>query len=124
MPQLLLELLSEETPARMQAQAGRDLDRMMRERLAAEGLLPEGLKTFAGARRLTLVAEGLPEAQKDRSEEVKGPRTNAPEQALEGFLRKNGLKKADLVERDGVWFATLHKAGRPTAAVVAEAVDG
>jgi glycyl-tRNA synthetase beta chain len=108
----------------MQAQAGRDLERMMRERLAAEGLLPEALKTFAGARRLTLVAEGLPEAQKDRSEEVKGPRTGAPEQALEGFLRKNGLKKGDLAERDGTWFATLHKPGRPTAEIVAEAVEG
>ncbi|WP_293461512.1 glycine--tRNA ligase subunit beta, partial [Phenylobacterium sp.] len=81
MPQLLLELLSEEIPARMQAGAARDLERMARERLAAEGLLPEALKTFAGARRLTLVAEGLPEAQKDRHEEVKGPRTSAPEQA-------------------------------------------
>jgi glycyl-tRNA synthetase beta chain len=124
MPQLLLELLSEEIPARMQAQAGRDLERMMRERLVAEGLLPEALKTFAGARRLTLVAEGLPEAQKDRSEEVKGPRTGAPEQALEGFLRKNGLTKGDLAERDGTWFATLHKPGRPTAEIVAEAVEG
>ena len=107
----------------MQAQAAKDLDRMMRERLAAEGLLPEALKTFAGARRLTLVAEGLSEAQKDRSEEVKGPRTTAPEQALEGFLRKNGLKKGDLVERDGVWFAMTHKPGRPTAEIVAEAVE-
>src|SRR5207253_11071902 len=82
MPQLLLELLSEEIPARMQAGAARDLERMARERLAAEGLLPEALKTFAGSRRLTLVAEGLPEAQKDRSEERKGPRTDAPEQPL------------------------------------------
>ena len=60
MPQLLLELLSEEIPARMQAQAARDLERLARERLAAEGFLPEALKTFAGPRRLTLVAEGLP----------------------------------------------------------------
>jgi len=123
MPQLLLELLSEEIPARMQANAARDLERMARERLAAEGLLPEALKTFAGARRLTLVAEGLPEAQKDRHEEVKGPRTSAPEQALDGFLRKNGLKKDDLTERDGVWFATLHRKGRPTPEIVAEMVE-
>ena len=66
MPQLLIELFSEEIPARMQAQAARDLDRMVRERLAEQGLLPEGLKTFAGPRRLTLVAEGLPAAQGDR----------------------------------------------------------
>src|SRR6185436_18566484 len=123
MPQLLLELLSEEIPARMQAGAARDLERMARERLAAEGLLPEALKTFAGSRRLTLVAEGLPAAQKDRSEEIKGPRANAPEQALEGFLRKNGLAKDQLVERDGVLFATLHRPGRPTAEIVAEAVE-
>jgi glycyl-tRNA synthetase beta chain len=124
MPQLLLELLSEEIPARMQAQAARDLERLARERLAAEGLLPEALATFGGARRLTLVAEGLPPAQKDRHEEVKGPRTSAPEQALDGFLRKNGLTKDQLTEKDGVWFATLHKAGRPTPEIVAELVQG
>ncbi|WP_293898053.1 glycine--tRNA ligase subunit beta [Phenylobacterium sp.] len=123
MPQLLLELLSEEIPARMQAQAARDLERMARERLAAEGLLPEALKTFAGSRRLTLVAEGLPAAQKDRHEELKGPRTNAPEQALDGFLRKTGLTRDQLIERDGVWFAHLHKAGRPTSEIVAEMVE-
>ena len=66
MPQLLIELFSEEIPARMQVQAARDFDRMVRERLAAEGLLPEGLKTFSGPRRLTLIAEGLPIAQGDR----------------------------------------------------------
>ena len=63
MPQLLLELFSEEIPARMQRQAARDLERMVRERLAAEGFLPEALTAFAGPRRLTLVAEGLPAAQ-------------------------------------------------------------
>ncbi len=123
MPQLLLELLSEEIPARMQANAARDLERLAREKLAAEGLLPEALKTFAGSRRLTLVAEGLPEVQKDRGEEIKGPRTNAPDQALDGFLRKTGLKKSDLTERDGVWFANLHRPGRPTPQIVAEMVQ-
>jgi glycyl-tRNA synthetase beta chain len=123
MPQLLLELLSEEIPARMQAQAAKDLERLARERLAAEGLLPEALKTFAGPRRLTLVAEGLPAAQPDRREEVKGPRTSAPEQALDGFLRKNGLTKDQIVERDGIWFADLHRPGRPTPEIVAEMTD-
>lgn len=123
MPQLLLELLSEEIPARMQANAGRDLERMMRERLAAEGLLPEALIAFAGARRLTLVAEGLPAAQADRHEELKGPKTSAPEQALDGFLRKTGLAKDQLVEKDGVWFATIHRPGRPTAQIVAAVVE-
>jgi len=124
MPQLLLELLSEEIPARMQANAARDLERMARERLAAEGLLPEALKTFGGARRLTLVAEGLPDRQPDRHEELKGPKTSAPDQALDGFLRKTGLTREELVEKDGVWFATVHKHGRPTAEIVAEMVQG
>jgi len=123
MPQLLLELFSEEIPARMQAQAARDLERMARERLAEEGLLPEALTTFAGSRRLTLVAEGLPPAQPDRREERKGPRTNAPDQAIEGFLRSTGLTRDQLVERDGVYFATIEKPGRPTAEIVAEMVD-
>jgi glycyl-tRNA synthetase beta chain len=123
MPQLLLELLSEEIPARMQANAARDLERLAREKLAAAGLLPEALATFGGSRRLTLVAEGLPGAQADRSEERKGPRTNAPDQAIEGFLRSTGLARADLVERDGVYFATLSKKGRPTPAIVAEMVE-
>ena len=124
MPQLLIELLSEEIPARMQAGAARDLERMARERLAAEGLLPEALKTFCGARRLTLVAEGLPAAQADRTEERRGPRANAPAQAIEGFLRSTGLTQADLVERDGVYFATLQRKGRPTPEIVAEMVEG
>ncbi|HEY3948255.1 glycine--tRNA ligase subunit beta [Phenylobacterium sp.] len=123
MPQLLLELFSEEIPARMQANAARDLERMAREKLAAEGLLPEALKTFAGPRRLTLVAEGLPAAQADRHEERKGPRVGSPDQAIEGFLRSTGLTRDQLTERDGVYFAHLHKAGRPTAAIVAEMVD-
>jgi glycyl-tRNA synthetase beta chain len=123
MPQLLLELFSEEIPARMQANAARDLERMAREKLAAEGLLPEALKTFAGPRRLTLVAEGLPAAQSDRHEERKGPRVGSPDQAIEGFLRSTGLTRDQLTERDGVYFAHLHKAGRPTAEIVAEMVD-
>ena len=123
MPQLLIELFSEEIPARMQAQAAKDFERLAREKLAAEGLLPEALTTFAGPRRLTLVAEGLAASQPDRHEEVKGPRTNAPEQALDGFLRKNGLTKDQLIERDGVWFAHLHRKGRATTEIVAEMVD-
>lgn len=123
MPQLLVELFSEEIPARMQAQAARDLERMAREHLAAAGFLPEALKTFAGPRRLTLVVEGLPIAQADRKEELKGPRVGAPPQALEGFLRKAGLTQDQLVERDGVWMAFLEKTGRPTPEIVAEMVE-
>ena len=124
MPQLLLELFSEEIPARMQQGAARDLERMASERLKAAGLTYEALTTFAGPRRLTLVVEGLPAATPDREEELKGPRTSAPEQALEGFLRKTGLTKDQLSERDGVWFAVVSEKGRPTAALIAEMVDG
>jgi glycyl-tRNA synthetase beta chain len=122
MPELLLELFSEEIPARMQAQAGRDLERMAREHLAKAGLTPESLTAYAGPRRLTLVAQGLPASTPDREEELKGPRANAPEQALEGFLRKTGLTKAQLTERDGVFFAALKTPGRATPEIVAEMV--
>ena len=105
MPQLLLELFSEEIPARMQAQAGRDLERMARERLAEAGFLPEAVKSFAGPRRLTLVIEGLLAAQPDRTEERKGPKVGAPQAALDGFLRSTGLTQDQLTERDGVYFA-------------------
>lgn len=123
MPQLLLELFSEEIPARMQAQAARDLERMARERLAEQGLLPEGLKTFASPRRLVLAADGLPPAQADRAEELKGPRVGAPDQAIDGFLRKNDLMRDQLTERDGVYFAVLDRKGRPTPQIVAEMVE-
>jgi glycyl-tRNA synthetase beta chain len=123
MPQLLLELFSEEIPARMQAQAAKDLERLAREKLAAEGYLPEALKAFAGPRRLTLVAEGLPLAQPDRHEDRKGPRVGAPDPAIEGFLRSTGLTRDQLTERDGVYFAHIDKPGRPTPEIVAEMVD-
>jgi glycyl-tRNA synthetase beta chain len=123
MPQLLIELFSEEIPARMQAQAARDFERLAREKLAAEGLLPEALKTFAGPRRLTLVAEGLPVAQPERHEERKGPRVGSPDAALDGFLRSTGLTREQLTERDGVYFAHIHKAGRPTPLIVGEMVE-
>lgn len=123
MPQLLLEIFSEEIPARMQQGAARDLERMASERLKAAGLAWEALNVFAGPRRLTLVIDGLPAATPDRNEEVKGPKTSAPAQALEGFLRKTGLTQDQLVERDGIWFAEISSKGRATTEVVAEAVD-
>ncbi len=123
MPQLLLELFSEEIPARMQAGAARDLERMAGERLKAAGLTYEALTTFAGPRRLTLVVEGLPAATPDREEELKGPKTSAPEQALEGFLRKTGLTREQLVERDGVFFAVISSKGQRTAELIPAMVD-
>ena len=123
MPQLLLELFSEEIPARMQQGAARDLERMAAERLKAAGLSYEALTTFGGPRRLTLVVEGLPTATPDREEELKGPRANAPEQALDGFLRKTGLTRDQLVERDGVLFAVISQKGRATTDLIPEMVD-
>ena len=123
MPQLLLEIFSEEIPARMQQGAARDLERMVSDRLKAAGLTWDALTTYAGPRRLTLVIDGLPAATPDREEEVKGPRASAPEQALEGFLRKTGLTRDQLTERDGVLFAVLSSKGRATTDLVAETVD-
>ncbi|MBN8528268.1 MAG: glycine--tRNA ligase subunit beta [Caulobacterales bacterium] len=123
MTQLLLEIFSEEIPARMQAGAARDLERMASERLKAAGLSWDALTTFAGPRRLTLVVEGLPVATPDREEEIKGPKVSAPEQALEGFLRKTGLTRDQLVERDGVLFAVISQKGRATADMIPAMVD-
>ncbi|MDO9609379.1 MAG: glycine--tRNA ligase subunit beta [Brevundimonas sp.] len=123
MPQLLLEIFSEEIPARMQQGAARDLERMVSDRLKAAGLTWDALNVFAGPRRLTLVIDGLPAATPDREEEVKGPRASAPEQALDGFLRKTGLTRDQLTERDGVLFAVLSSKGRATTDLVAETVD-
>jgi glycyl-tRNA synthetase beta chain len=124
MPQLLVEILSEEIPARMQTGAARDFERMARERLAESELPFEDLRTFAGPRRLTLVVDGLPLAQSDRTEERKGPRVGAPDAALEGFLRGAGIGREALIERDGVYFASVSRTGRQTAEVVAEIVSG
>ena len=122
MSDFLLELLSEEIPARMQDKARADLARLFEEELAAAGLKAESIETFATPRRLALIARGLPEATEAVSEEIKGPRTAAPPQALEGFLRKTGLTRDQLVERDGIWFATVASPARATGDLLAEAI--
>ena len=118
----LLELRSEEIPARMQARAREDLARLFAAELAKAGLVAGEVVTFATPRRLALIARDLPAATQAVAEEVKGPRTSAPPQALEGFLRKTGLAREALVERDGVLFAVTNKPGRATADVLAEAI--
>jgi glycyl-tRNA synthetase beta chain len=110
----LLELLSEEIPARMQAGARNDLARMFADELEKAGLSSESIDVFSTPRRLALIARSLSLETQARSEEIKGPRTSAPPQALEGFLRKTGLKRDGLEERDGVYFATIDTAGQPT----------
>jgi glycyl-tRNA synthetase beta chain len=119
----LLELRSEEIPARMQARARNDLARMFAEELGRAGLEADDIETFATPRRLGLIARGLPLATAAVSEEIKGPRASAPPQALEGFLRKTGLDREALVERDGVLFAVIDRPGQPTTAVLGGAIE-
>ncbi len=124
MADLLLELFSEEIPARMQAQAAKDLERLVVGALSDRGLLFEGAKAFAGPRRLTLAIAGLPAKQPDVSEELKGPKVDAPQAALEGFLRKTGLTKDQLkiekTPKGDVYLAVIERAGRATAEVLGE----
>lgn len=108
----LLELLSEEIPARMQATARNDLARLFAEELQGLGVAAEAIDVWSTPRRLALVARGLPLETQATSEELKGPRTSAPPQALEGFLRKTGLTQAQLEDRDGVYFAKIERPGR------------
>ncbi|WP_230481313.1 glycine--tRNA ligase subunit beta [Sphingomonas sp. Leaf21] len=122
MTDFLLELRSEEIPARMQPGARETLARLFAAELAKTGLSAGEIVTYAGPRRLALIAKGLPTATEAVSEEVKGPRASAPLQALEGFLRKTGLTREQLTERDGVLFAITEKPGRATAEVLAEAI--
>jgi len=122
MTDFLLELLSEEIPARMQEKASADLQRLFEGEIAKAGLAAEGIEVYATPRRLALIARALPAATEAVSEETKGPKSSAPPQALEGFLRKTGLTREQLVERDGVLFAIVEKPGRATADVLAEAI--
>ncbi|HVI30318.1 glycine--tRNA ligase subunit beta [Hansschlegelia sp.] len=125
MPDFLLELLSEEIPARMQARAADDLRRLVTDALVERGLIYEGAKAFVTPRRLALVVAGLPGRQPDRSEERKGPRVGAPEKALEGFLKAAGLASIDeaVVQSDpkgDFYVARTVKPGRATAEVIAD----
>jgi glycyl-tRNA synthetase beta chain len=126
MPDLLLELFSEEIPARMQAGAARDLERLMVGALTDRGFLFEGIKAFAGPRRLTLAIAGLPAKQNDVREELKGPKTDAPQAALDGFLKKTGLSKDQLkvetTPKGEVYMAVIERKGRETPLVLAEII--
>jgi len=123
MADFLLELLSEEIPARMQAKARNDLARLFAESLQAAGLATGAIDTRSTPRRLALIARDVADATQAAREEVKGPRGSAPPQALEGFLRKTGLTREQLEERDGVLFAVIERPGRAAAEVIAEAVQ-
>ena len=122
MADFLLELRSEEIPARMQAKARNDLARLFAECTAEAGLTTGAIDTFSTPRRLALIARDVAEATDASREELKGPRSAAPPQALDGFLRKTGLTREQLEERDGVLFAVIERAGRPASDVLAEAI--
>jgi glycyl-tRNA synthetase beta chain len=126
MPDLLLELFSEEIPARMQARAAEDLRRMVTDKLVAEGLVYEGAKAFATPRRLTLTVHGIPARQSDLKEERKGPRVGGPDAAIAGFLKATGLASLDeaRIQRDpkkgDFYVALIEKPGRATLEVLAD----
>lgn len=122
MTDFLLELRSEEIPARMQKGAREELDKLFRAAMSAAGVALGEVTVWSTPRRLALIARDLPLTTEAVSEEFKGPRTSAPEQALEGFLRKTGLTKDQLQDRDGVWFAVIDKPGRAVRDVLAEAI--
>ncbi|MYL97868.1 glycine--tRNA ligase subunit beta [Novosphingobium sp. FGD1] len=126
MTDFLLELRSEEIPARMQAGARADLEKLFHKEMEAAGVTPAQITVWSTPRRLALIASGLPETTEAVSEETKGPATSAPEQALEGFLRKTGLTREQLQVRDvkgkDTYFAVVEKPGRALKDVLAEAV--
>lgn len=126
MTDFLLELRSEEIPARMQAGARADLEKLFRKEMEAAGVAVGDVTVWSTPRRLALIAHGLPLATEAVHEETKGPATSAPEQALEGFLRKTGLSKDQLEVRDlkgkDTYFAVVEKPGRAVKDVLAEAI--
>ncbi|HEX5257515.1 MAG TPA: glycine--tRNA ligase subunit beta [Sphingomicrobium sp.] len=118
----LLELLSEEIPARMQANARNVLARLFAECAEEAGLGIGPLDVFSTPRRLVLIARDVGNATEAMREEIKGPRTSAPPQALDGFLRKTGLAREQLEERDGVYFAVVERPGRAASEILGETV--
>jgi len=125
--EFLLELFSEEIPARMQARAAQDLERLARDKLTEAGLHFESIASYVTPRRLTLVVDGLPEKQPDVTRETKGPKVGAPDKAVQGFLRAQGLSSLDEAERREIekgtfYFAVRHIEGHPTVEVLGEIV--
>ena len=127
MPDLLIELFSEEIPARMQAKAGEDLRKRVTDGLVEAGLTYAGAQALTTPRRLTLAVEGLLAESPTVREERKGPKVGAPEKAIEGFLRGAGVSRDALEEREtpkgAVYFATITKPGRAAAEIVAEVLE-
>jgi glycyl-tRNA synthetase beta chain len=127
MPDLLIELFSEEIPARMQARAAEDLKKLVTDRLVGAGLVYEGAKAFATPRRLTLAVQGMPAHQPDVREEKKGPRVGSPAGAIQGFLKAAGLASIDQAKvqpdkKGDFYVAVIEKKGRPAIEVIGEIV--
>ena len=122
MADFLLELLCEEIPARMQARARNDLARMFAEHTDEAGLAMGAVDVHSTPRRLVLIAREVAAQTQASREELKGPRTSAPPQALDGFLRKTGLGQDQLEDRDGVYFAVIDRPGRGASEIIADAV--
>ncbi|MEL7453767.1 MAG: glycine--tRNA ligase subunit beta, partial [Pseudomonadota bacterium] len=128
MPELLLELFSEEIPARMQKKAEADLGKAMGEKLKEHGLSFHSLFTCSGPRRLTVVVNGVPEKSADVREERKGPKVGAPEKAVAGFMRGAGLSTIDDAEirsdpkKGDFYVAVIETPGRATTDIVVNAV--
>lgn len=118
----LLELRCEEIPARMQAGARAELEKLFRREMEAEAVTFEDLTVWSTPRRLALIARGLPNETKDSKTEVKGPRVGAPDQAMDGFLRRYEAKREQLFERNGIYFLEQLAAGRPMTRVLQEAI--
>ena len=126
MSDFLLELRSEEIPARMQAGARDELEKLFRREMEAAGVTVGDITVWSTPRRLALIAPGLPEATEAVSEEAKGPPEGAPDQAIEGFCRKNGVTRDQLELRDvkgrSTYFAVIEKPGKATKDLLAEAI--
>ena len=127
MPDLLLELFSEEIPARMQPRAAEDLRKLVTDKLVEAGLVYEGAKAFATPRRLALTVQGVPARQPDVKEERKGPRVGAPEGAIRGFLKAAGLTSIDQAKvqpdkKGDFYVAVIEKPGRAAIEVIGEIV--
>jgi glycyl-tRNA synthetase beta chain len=127
MTDLLIELFSEEIPARMQTRAANDLKKLVTDGMVEAGLTYTSAAAFSTPRRLTLTVEGMLDASPTTVEERKGPKADAPEKAINGFLRGAGLTHADLEEREtpkgNIFFARITKEGRPAADIVAEVLE-
>lgn len=130
MPDLLLELFSEEIPARMQKRATEDLQKLVTNGLVDAGLTYEGAKGLATPRRLALTIHGLTARSADTREERKGPKVGAPEKALEGFMRAAGLNSIDEAQihsdpkKGEFYVAVIEKSGRDAADIIAELIPG